>query len=163
MISLYLLNQCTDFGNLRVILGYFFKANPMVRSLYTSADIEKDNSLTSHPVEGFWQFKSLFGLVFQGQSNSEVTVAVMEKDISITSYPMDGFQSVGYYFGVIFQSQTDGEFTLHNSSCHKKIHLHNFWSNVQMSYSPLNWAWKTIPKWLINCPNPSTGSKDTVK
>ena len=98
----------------------------MVRSLYTSADIDKDNSLTFHPVEEFWQFKSLFGLVFQGQSNSEVTVADMEKDISITSDPMDGFQSVGYHFGVIFQSQSNGEFTVHISSFHENIHLYNF-------------------------------------
>ena len=84
-------------------------------SLYTSADIEKDNSLTSHPVEGFWQFKSLFGLVFQGQSNSEVTVADMEKDISITSDPMDRFQSVRGHFGVVFQGQSNGDVTVHIS------------------------------------------------
>ena len=65
-----------NFGNLRVILEYFLKANPMVRSLYTLADIKKDNSLTSNSEEGFWQFKSLFGVVLQGQSNSEVTVHI---------------------------------------------------------------------------------------
>ena len=45
-----------DFDKLRVIFGYFFKANPMVRSLYTSymmrllytsTDMEKHNSITS--------------------------------------------------------------------------------------------------------------------
>ena len=29
--------------------------------------------------------------------------------------------------------------------------------------SPFNWPWKTTRKWLLNCQNPSTGSKDTVK
>ena len=43
LMSLYLLNQWMNFGNLRVILEYFLKANPMARSLYTSADIIKDN------------------------------------------------------------------------------------------------------------------------
>ena len=28
--------------------------------------------------------------------------------------------------------------------------------------SPLDWPWKTTPKWLFDCPNPSSGSKDTV-
>ena len=40
-----------DFCNLRVIMGYFFKANPTVRSLYTSADMEKDNFF-SDPMNG---------------------------------------------------------------------------------------------------------------
>ena len=57
-----------DFGNLRVIIGYFFKANPTVRSLYTSADMEKDIFITSFLIQ--WMdfkvsgvilgFKSLF-------------------------------------------------------------------------------------------------------
>ena len=29
--------------------------------------------------------------------------------------------------------------------------------------SPFNWPWKTTRKLLLNCQNPSTGSKDTVK
>ena len=37
--------------HLRVILGYFFKANSTVRLLYTLADMEKDISITSDPVD----------------------------------------------------------------------------------------------------------------
>ena len=70
----YLLNQWMDFGNLRDILEYFFKGNPTVRSLYTSADIKIDFTVSFEPVDGFWQFKSHFGVLFQGQFNSEVTV-----------------------------------------------------------------------------------------
>ena len=86
----------------------------MVRSLYISADIEKDNSLTSDPVEGFWQFKTLFGIVFQGQSNSEVlyTLADMEKDMSITYNPVDIFWQSKSHFGVDFQGQSISEVTI---------------------------------------------------
>ena len=42
-----------DFDKWRVIFGYFFKANPMVRSLYTSANMKKDRSITYDPVDGF--------------------------------------------------------------------------------------------------------------
>ena len=63
-----------DFGNLRVTLEYFFKANQTVKSLYTSADIKIDFTVSFEPVDGFWQFKSHFGVLFQGQFNSEVTV-----------------------------------------------------------------------------------------
>ena len=42
----------------------------MVRSLYTSADMEKDISITSDIVDRF--SKSNFGVVFQGKSNSEI-------------------------------------------------------------------------------------------
>ena len=47
-----------DFGNLKVILGYFFKGNPMVTLLYTSADLKIDFTVSFEPVDGFWQFKS---------------------------------------------------------------------------------------------------------
>ena len=73
-----------NFGNLRVILEYFLKANPMVRSLYTSADMkkdisipfDKDISITSDAVDRFLQSKCNFWVVFQGKSNSEVTVHI---------------------------------------------------------------------------------------
>ena len=68
------LNQGMDFGNLKVILGYFFRGNQMVTLLYTSADLEIDFTVSFEPVDGFWQFKSHFGVLFQGQFNSEVTV-----------------------------------------------------------------------------------------
>ena len=42
----------------------------MVRSLYTSAEMEKDISITSDIVDRF--SKSNFGVVFQGKSNSEI-------------------------------------------------------------------------------------------
>ena len=51
-------------------------ANPIIKSLYTSADMEKDISITFDPVDGFWQSKSHFGVVSQGKSNSEVTVHI---------------------------------------------------------------------------------------
>ena len=44
----------------------------MVRSLYTSADMEKEFSITSDVVDRFSQSKSNFGVVFQGKSNSEI-------------------------------------------------------------------------------------------
>ena len=66
--------ELADFGNLRVTLEYFFKANQTVKSLYTSADIKIDFTVSFEPVDGFWQFKSHFGVLFQGQFNSEVTV-----------------------------------------------------------------------------------------
>ena len=65
-----------DFGNLRDILGYFFKGNPTVRSLYTSADIKIDFTVSFEPVDGFWQFKSHFLVVFQGQLNGEVIIHI---------------------------------------------------------------------------------------
>ena len=42
-----------DFGNLRVTLEYFFKANQTVKSLYTSADIKIDFTVSFEPVDGF--------------------------------------------------------------------------------------------------------------
>ena len=41
----------------------------MVRSLYTSADMEKEISVTSDPVDGFQSVRGHFGVVFQNQSN----------------------------------------------------------------------------------------------
>ena len=64
--------QWTDFCNLNVIFGLFSKANPTVRSLYTLADI----SVTSDPMYGFQSVRGHYGVVFQEQSNSEVTVQI---------------------------------------------------------------------------------------
>ena len=36
-----------------VILGYSFMPNPIVRSLYISADMEEDLPITLAPVDGF--------------------------------------------------------------------------------------------------------------
>ena len=52
-----------DLGNLRVILGYFFKANPMVRSLYTSADMQEDLSITFDLVDRIRHVGGHFGVV----------------------------------------------------------------------------------------------------
>ena len=37
----------------------------MVRSLYTSADMKKDFSVTSDPVDGFQHVRAHFGIVFK--------------------------------------------------------------------------------------------------
>ena len=47
-----------DFGNLRVIIGYFFKANPTV---YTSADMEKDIFITSFLIQ--WMVFKVSGVI----------------------------------------------------------------------------------------------------
>ena len=65
-----------DFKVSGIILGYFFKANLTVRSLYTSADMKKDIFISSHPIDRFWQFKGHFGVVFLGQSDGEVSVYI---------------------------------------------------------------------------------------
>ena len=51
-------------------------ANPMVRPLYTRADMEIDISITSDTVDGFQSLRGNLGVVFQGQSNDEVTVHI---------------------------------------------------------------------------------------
>ena len=45
--------QSTDFKVSGVILVHFFKDNPMVRLLYTSADMEKHISINSDSVDGY--------------------------------------------------------------------------------------------------------------
>ena len=66
--------ELADFSNLKVTLEYFFKANQTVKFLYASADIKIYFTVSFKPVDGFWQFKRYFGVLFQGQFNSEVTV-----------------------------------------------------------------------------------------
>ena len=84
----------------------------MVRSLYTSADMEKEISVTSDPVDGFQSVRGHFGVVFKTNpmDRSLYTSADMEKDISITSDPVDRFQSVWGHFGVVFQGQSSSVF-----------------------------------------------------
>ena len=48
----------------------------MVRSLYTSADMEEDLSITLEPMDRFQHMRGPFEVVFQGQSNGEVTVHI---------------------------------------------------------------------------------------
>ena len=80
----------------------------MVRSLYTSADMEKDISITSDPVD-FDKLRVIFGYFFTANPmvRSLYTSADMEKHISITYDPMDRFQSVKGHFGVVFQNQSN--------------------------------------------------------
>ena len=46
--------------------------NPMVRSLYKSAYMEEDLSITLEPMGEIWHMRGLFGVVFHAQSNAEV-------------------------------------------------------------------------------------------
>ena len=48
----------------------------MVRSLYTSADMEEDLSVTLEQMDRFKHMRGPFGVVFQGQSNGDVTVHI---------------------------------------------------------------------------------------
>ena len=48
----------------------------MVRLLYTSADMEEDFSITLEPKDRFKHMRGPFGVVFQGQTNDEVTVHI---------------------------------------------------------------------------------------
>ena len=47
--------------------------SPMVRSMYKSADMEEDLSVTLQPVEGFQQMRGQFGIVFHSQTIGKVT------------------------------------------------------------------------------------------
>ena len=49
-------------------------ANPIIRSLYTSADMEKDISITSDLVDRFQSVRGHFKVVFLSQPNGKVTV-----------------------------------------------------------------------------------------
>ena len=61
-----------DFTTKEVIFGYL----TMVRSLYTSADMEEEITITLQPVDGFQHMSGQSGVVFQAQSNGEVTVQI---------------------------------------------------------------------------------------
>ena len=50
--------------------------NPIMRSLYKSADMEEDLPITWEPMDGLRHMRSHFGVVFNGQSNGEVTVQI---------------------------------------------------------------------------------------
>ena len=51
-------------------------SNPMVRSLYKSADMEEDLTITLQPVDGFQHMRGQSGVVFHAQSNGEVTLQI---------------------------------------------------------------------------------------
>ena len=44
--------------------------------LYKSADLYIDFTISLDPVDGFWQLKSHFGVIFDGQPNYKVTVHI---------------------------------------------------------------------------------------
>ena len=48
----------------------------MVRSLYKSADLKIESSVTFDLVDGVKQMRSHFGVIFQGKFNAEVTVRI---------------------------------------------------------------------------------------
>ena len=48
----------------------------MVRSVYKSADMEEDLSITLEPMGGLWHMRGHFGVVFHAQSNVEVMVQI---------------------------------------------------------------------------------------
>ena len=50
--------------------------NPMLRSLYKSADIEEDLSITLELMGIMWHIRGHFGVVFYAQSNGEVTIQI---------------------------------------------------------------------------------------
>ena len=50
--------------------------NPMVRSVFKSADMEEDLSITLEPMDRFWLMRGHFGVVFYAQSKFEVTVHI---------------------------------------------------------------------------------------
>ena len=80
-------------------------------------DIKIYFTVSFESMDGFWQFKSHFGVFFQGPSNGEVlyTLADMEKDMSITYNPVDRFWQSKSHFWVVFQGQSNSEFTIHFS------------------------------------------------
>ena len=50
-----------------------------MRSLYKSADMEEDLSITLEPNGEFFHMSGHFGVVFHGQSNGEVQVKTKDK------------------------------------------------------------------------------------
>ena len=50
--------------------------NPMVRSVYKSADMEDNLHVTWKPMHGIRQMRGNFGVVFHAQANGEVTVQI---------------------------------------------------------------------------------------
>ena len=94
-------------------------ANPIIRSLYTSADMEKDISITSNLLNRFQCIRGHFKVVFLSQSNGKVTVhnrsADLYIDFTISLDPVDGFWQLKSHFGVIFDGQPNYKVTVHIS------------------------------------------------
>ena len=66
----------------------------MVRSLYTSADLKEDLSITLEPMDRFKHMRGPFGVFFKADPmvRSLYTSADMEEDLSITLEPIDRFK-----------------------------------------------------------------------
>ena len=60
-----------DFNECGVNLRLFVKPNPMVRSLYKSADMKNEMTITLDPVVGFGCAKGQFGVVFRSEGSQE--------------------------------------------------------------------------------------------
>ena len=53
----------------------------MVRSLYKSADLKKESSVTFDLVDGFKHMRCHFGTIFQSKFNAEVTSLYTSADL----------------------------------------------------------------------------------
>ena len=86
----------------------------MMRSLYKSADMEEDLSITWEPMDGFRHMRALFGVVFMPNPMmmSLYKSADMEEDLPITWEPMNRFRHMRARFGVVFHAQSNGEVTV---------------------------------------------------
>ena len=74
----------------------------MVRSLYTSADMEENLSITFEPVDRFKHMRGHFGVVFKANPmvRSLYTSAHMEEDTHITFYLGYGCQHIRGQFAL---------------------------------------------------------------
>ena len=70
----------------------------------TSADKKIDFTVSFEPVDGFWQFKSHFLVVFQGQLNGEVIIHIQLtwKKKSPYSDSVDGYLQCKSHFVLVF-------------------------------------------------------------
>ena len=88
--------------------------NPMMGSLYKSADMEEDILITWEPMDGFRHIRAHFGVVFMPNPMmmSLYKSADMEEDLPITWEPMDGFRHMRAHFVVVFHTQSNDEVTV---------------------------------------------------
>ena len=64
------------FRHIRAHFGAVFMPNPMMMSLYKSADMEEDLPITWKPMDGYRHMKAHFEVLFHAQSNDEVTAKI---------------------------------------------------------------------------------------
>ena len=76
--------------------------NPMMRSLFKSADMEEDLSITLVPMVGFRHLRGLFGVVFHlnPMVRSLYKSADTKQDLSLTLEPMI-FRHMRGHFGLV--------------------------------------------------------------